>query len=296
MTERFFEFLKEQDVKFNRKCKLSKYSTIGIGGYATVVTPTSIDKFVSVMNFLDSIDLDYKVVGRTSNILFPDSDVESIILKTTNLNTFSVSDGILFCECGASFSSIITKLASLGYGGFEELYCIPGTVGGMIFQNAGAYSSTISDHLIDVDVYCQGEVFSLTKEELSFSYRSSSLSKSEAILLSARFNVLRDVSDNIFAKLAEIKEKRNKNQPFDKRSLGSIFKRIEGIPVSMLIDKAGLKGKRIGGAKISDKHAGFIINDGTATAKDVKTLIGLIKSTLFYRYGIIPELEIEIFE
>lgn len=296
MTERFFEFLKEQDVKFHRKCKLSQYSTIGIGGFATVVMPSSTDKFVSVMNFLHSNDFDCKVVGRTSNILFPDTNVDSVIIKTTNINSFSVSRGVLFSECGASFSNIIIKLASLGYGGFEELYRIPGTVGGMIFQNAGAYSSTISDRLIDAEVYLDGEILRFTKEELSFSYRSSALSKSGGILLSARFSLIEDAPDNIFKKLAEINEKRNKNQPFDKRSLGSVFKRMDGVPVSMLIDKAGLKGKGIDGAKISDKHAGFIINDGTATAKDVIALIRLIKSTLFYHYGIVPELEIEIFK
>lgn len=294
MTDRFFDYLKEQDVKIYRNCNISRYSTIGIGGHATLILPQTPDSFVFTLDYLREEKIEYKVVGRASNILFPDKDVESVIIKTTNLNRFFVTDRLLYTECGASFSKTINELANLGYGGFESLYCIPGTVGGMIYQNAGAYGKAISDNLVDALVYFDGEIKRVDRDELSFAYRSSSLSKSGGILLSARFILNESQPDSIISSLLKVRERRNKNQPTDKRSLGSIFKRTDGIPISMLIDKAGLKGYKIGGAEISKKHAGFIINNGGATASDVIALINLIKSTLYYRYGIIPELEIEI--
>ena len=296
MTQRFIDFLKEQDVEFKEGFDIKSVSSIGIGGKAKVaVFPSSEEELLKAVKFLLNSNMGYKIVGNATNILFPDTDYTNVLILTKKNNRYFVKDKTLHVSCGALFSSVIRKISCIGYGGLEELYGIPGSVGGMIFGNAGAYGKSVSDVTESVKVYSpdSDRVLERAADELCFSYRNSNLKHSREILLSATVKLSPDTTDNIQSRLVAVIEQRHSTQPRDK-SLGSVFKRYHGNPVSKMIDDLGMKGFSVGGAEISQKHAGFIVNTGGASSTDVRELIGIVKKRIKLKYGFVPEEEIEI--
>ena len=296
MYKHLLDFLKEQDVEYYRNFKLSVRSSIGIGGEADIaVFPKNEEVFVLLLKFLCENNLKFKVVGNLTNILISDDGFCGVMLFTSKIKSYYVAENRLYISAGASLSSVIRKIATAGYTGLNELYGIPGSVGGMVYNNAGAYGMSVSDCLLE------GRVFSKTERKIkifrnsdfAFSYRNSILQGGEYILVDAVFSLVRDDPRKINSSLKDIIAKRRASQPIKERSLGSVFKRHNIAPVSLLIDNAGLKGRRVGDAVVSEKHAGFIVNVGNATARDVQDLISLISRELNEKYGIIPETEIE---
>ena len=296
MTQCFIDFLKEQDVKFIEDLDIKQISSIGIGGRAKLaVLPNSEEKLLKTVSFLTQLGEGYKVVGNTTNILFPDTDFRDVLILTRNVNGYRIENDMFYAECGGTFSALIRKIADLGYCGFDELYGIPGSVGGMVFGNAGAYGKAMSDVTVSVRIYSPiaDKITEIPLEQMVFSYRSSALKHSGEIVLSALFRTERDSAEKIRARLLSIVERRKRAQPSGK-SLGSIFKRHGNLPVSRLIDELGMKGLTVGGAVISNKHAGFIMNASEASAADVRALISEVKRGVYSQYGFIPEEEIEI--
>ena len=299
MTQALRDFLKRLDVEYKEQFDISRISYIGIGGNAAVMAmPDSSVKLIRLIDFLVEANIRYRVVGAMTNLLPSDSDFIGVLIVTDKINRYSVAESLLTIECGARLSKVINKLSDSGLGGMEELFGIPGTVGGMIYGNAGAYLKAVSDFLIDADIYNpeSRRIITLSAEDMNFSYRSSSIKDTDLILLSARFGLRFIPSREVRARLSEISEKRRSAQPYGERSLGSTFKRYGDIPISRLIDDLGFKGFRVGGAEVSKKHAGFIVNSGGATAKDVRALIAIIKEKLYSVYGIAAEEEIEYLE
>ncbi len=296
MTNLLFDFLKMEDVEFKRKIKLSEYSSIKIGGDATVLFPSSEEKLIKTVDFLCSNEIKHKIIGRMTNVLPCDETYDGVIIMTRRLDGFCFKENTADISSGAAFSQMLIKAYNVGLGGAEELYGIPGSLGGMLRSNAGAFGKEISDLVTSVRVYDKRlkKACVLSKDELCFSYRSSVFANEDLVILSAKLCFLRSDKQTVKERLDRYLNKRKCSQPYGEPSLGSIFKRGKDLPVSYLIDRAGMKGRRIGGAEISEKHAGFIINSGGATAKDVKDLISVIKETLSARYGVIPEEEIEI--
>ncbi|MBQ1261038.1 MAG: UDP-N-acetylmuramate dehydrogenase, partial [Clostridia bacterium] len=211
-------------------------------------------------------------------------------------NTYSVAESTVNAECGIRFSSLCSRLAALGLGGFEELFSIPGSLGGMLYSNAGAYGKEISNLFIEGEFYDtqSGKVIEICRSDMDFSYRSSAMKKRALIALSALLRLEKSSPEAINKRIDYYKGLRLASQPCGEYSLGSVFKRPQGYYAAELIDKAGLKGYRIGGAQVSIKHAGFIVNSNGASAEDFIKLKDYVKNKVFERYGVLLEEEIEI--
>ncbi len=296
MLRCFKEFLKKHDVEFVESFDISTISSIGIGGRALVaVKPNDTDELIKILRFIKDNSLKYKIAGQMSNILPHDEFYDGILLLTHKIRSYSLAENILAIDCGAKLSSVLLKFAKQNLGGMEELFGIPGSVGGMVSGNAGAYEKSISDFFVEARIYSlsKDRIISLNSEDMKFSYRTSSIKNTDRVLLSASFSLENIPYETIKEKIQSVISKRKSAQPYSEKSLGSVFLRCGDIPTSLMIDKLGLKGYRIGGAEISTKHAGFIINKGNATSADVKALIEFIKDKIYSSYGVIPKEEIE---
>lgn len=230
-----------------------------------------------------------------SNLLIKNGVYNGVIIKTDKLQTKSLAESKLTLLCGARMSNAIHSMAALGLGGMEGLAGIPGTVGGMVKQNAGAFGYETADRFISAECYLANEkrIATFSKEDMRFAYRSSALSDS-IVMISATFDLMTFSPERIHSRMNDIKEKRRASQPLEFPSLGSIFKRCNGQSAGYYIDRVGLKGASVGGAEVSKKHAGFIINKGGATADDFLRLIDLVKRRVYAELGIELEEEIEI--
>ena len=298
MLLHLLEFFKEQEIEYAEKLDVSTVSYVKIGGAAAYAAmPSSTEKLVKLVDFLIEAEIPYRLVGAMSNILPKDEDYRGVLIITTKCNGYILAENGINAECGVKLSRVIRDAARLGLCGAESLFGIPGTVGGMVYSNAGAYGVSVSDLLTRATVYSPGEkkIFVLDADDFKFSYRHSELMGTDNILLSADFAVHKDDAVKILERISAVGKKRRNTQPCDLPSLGSVFKRSGDVPISLLIDKLGLKGLSVGGAQISKKHAGFIVNTGGATEKNFLELVFLIKNRVYEEYGIMPVEEIERF-
>lgn len=277
---------------------LSKHTTIALGGSCPFwIEPLSNDALNRILKVLSGETIAYKVIGEGSNILFPDNGVKDafIRLDEKGFNRIEASPSDIRVSSGMKLSVLLSECAKEGLSGFEGMIGIPGTVGGALVMNA-SYKGAISDHLTRVLVMDpSGETKWIDKENITFGYRSASFNKGD-IILEAVFALIKDSSENIISRMTEYFSGRLDKQPLGEKSLGCVFKNPEKCDKSSweLIDAAGMRGRSIGGAKISEKHANFIINENAATSKDVITLIEEVKSAVREKSGIELELEIEI--
>ena len=291
------DFLNFNDVEYKENLQMKRLSPIRIGGNASIVIyPDSAVKLISVIDFLEERQIGYRVLGRTSNILLPDDIINTVLVKTDKLLGVSLKDNIFTLQAGETIARHATGLAELGFSGFLGLAGIPGTIGGMLRGNAGAFGDEIGNIVRTAKVYdpeCR-KILDINASDMALGYRRSIFQDRKYIILSVTLELDTMSSENAARILRENREKRMKTQPFEKPSLGSIFKRPEGDYAARLIDAAGLKGYSIGDAVVSPKHAGFIVNQSNATAKDVKLLIEHIKQTVNAKFGVLLREEIEI--
>ena len=275
---------------------MNKHTTFRVGGNARVlVSPSTIDEMISIINLLKQNQIKYVVIGNGSNLIVSDNGYDGIVIKTSNLSTIKVDGTIIEASCGAFLSSISNKALENLLSGTEFLSGIPGTIGGAVAMNAGAYNVELKDIIYYGIVLSEsGEIVRMNKDDLKLSYRKSIIQDSNNIVLSAAVMLNYDTHEAIRSKMIEIQTKRVSTQPLNYPNAGSIFKRINGCPVGAIIENAGLKNTTIGGAKVSEKHANFIINTGNATAADIINLIELVKSTVKARTNIDLETEVKI--
>ncbi|MBQ9080265.1 MAG: UDP-N-acetylmuramate dehydrogenase [Clostridia bacterium] len=289
--------LSESGIKTSINETLAAHSTFRIGGPAAImVFPSGREQIINVLRLVRETGLKYTVIGNGSNILFDDSGYAGVIISTVDMRGMEfIDDTRLQADCGASFISMSLAAARAGLSGLEFAYGIPGSCGGAVFMNAGAYGSEVSsvvDRVYCYDVERDMEVC-IPAEELEFSYRHSLfMDRRELIILSATFILNTDDTERIKARMDENMRCRREKQPLEYPNAGSVFKRHEKYFIGKLIDDCGLKGYSIGGAQISEKHAGFIVNRGGATSADVLSLVSHIKNILFKNYGFEPECEI----
>lgn len=271
---------------------LAKYSSFRTGGKAAnIIFPESTEEFVTALRESPGA----AVLGNLSNTLVLDGGIDGTVIITTKLNSVSVNGNNVTAAAGASLTSVAVAARDASLAGCEFLYGIPGTVGGGVFMNAGAYGGEIADIIENTVVFTpDGKVTTLSKDDLDLGYRTSKLQSTRYILLSAAFSLQSGNKEVISSAMDDLMNRRMTTQPLDKPSCGSTFKRPAGNFAGKLISDCGLKGMSVGGAQVSEKHAGFIVNSGGATSRDILDLVQLVKKTVFEKTGVLLEEEIRI--
>ena len=275
---------------------LKKHTTMRVGGNAKYVfCPKDVHELKAVIDYCKSNNERYIVIGNGSNIIFMDDGFDGIVIKIFNLMSGSSIEGNLI---KADAGCILSKLANLAKDnslkGMEFASGIPGTLGGAIVMNAGAYGGEMKDIIEYVDILLDdGNVKRYSNEEMNFGYRKSIVDEGK-IVLSAGLRLSKGDKSEIEAKMLELKEKRTSKQPLEYPSSGSTFKRPEGYFAAKLIEDAGLKGYRVGGAMVSPKHSGFVINYDNATAEDILKLIEDVRNIVNDKFGVLLEPEVKI--
>ena len=286
--------------KMRQNEPMSLHTSFRIGGPADLyAVATKIQELVEFVSSALEHDIPYFIIGRGTNILMADEGIHGLVIENGVQGMRFQDDTVLHAESGALLRDLARESAQRGLGGLEWAVGIPGSVGGAIVGNAGAYGDYVSDVLRKATVLAaDGTLHELSARELGFAYRTSKFKKQgiedrSEVILSAEFMLRPEPARTIAKKMANYTRRREESQPVEP-SAGSVFKRTEQYPAGFLIEQAGLKGVRIGGAQISPKHANFIVNLGEAKAADVKALIDLAQEQVRERFGAKLELEIEL--
>ena len=275
---------------------LKKHTTYGIGGPADLmIFPKSKQDLIKVIEIINDNKIQLTILGSGSNVLVSDNGIRGAVISLKNsLKQIEVDDNILYAECGTMLGKIVKHAVKNNLIGLENLNGVPGTLGGALIMNAGAWGGEISENLIHVEVInSKSEIQKIQKKDLNFSYRQSSFNKDD-ILLSAKFNLKKADKDIIKENFIEAQSGRKKSQPLNKRSAGSLFKNPKNNSAGKLLDEAGLKGFSIGDAKISEKHANFFINEGNATSKDMLMLIKKAHKEVKDKFNVNLSLEVKL--
>ena len=278
---------------------MSKHTTFRTGGNADImICPQTKEELKNVVKFLLEAGSDYYILGNGSNLLVSDSGIRKpIIYIGREFSDVDVFEDCVTARAGALLSSIARKAADNILTGFEFAAGIPGTLGGALIMNAGAYGGEMKDVVEAVNfIGPDGEEYVVSGNEMEFSYRKSALTDTNCIILGASLKLSKGNQKEIDDKMSELAAKRREKQPLEYPSAGSTFKRPEGYFAGALIESSGLKGKTIGGAQVSEKHAGFIINKGGATTSDILNLIKTVKETVYEKHGIMLETEVKYWE
>ncbi len=276
---------------------LRKYTTYKVGGTGRLlVIPDNVSKLIELINYLKLENIKYKILGNGSNLIFV-NDYDGVLIKLDKLNSVSINDNVVTLGAGVSLISISLKVSKMGLKGMEFATGIPGTVGGAVYMNAGAYKSDMaaiikSVKLLDND----GNIVDFSNDDLEFGYRKSILQSNKYICLEATLVLEHGSCLEIMELIEKRKQKRLETQPLEYPSAGSVFRNPDNDFAWKYIDAIGYKGKMVGGAMVSLKHANFIINTGKATGSDIKNLIYDIKDKVKERFNIDLKIEQEIVE
>ena len=276
---------------------MSKHISFRVGGPADIlVKPSSEDQIKDILTFAKKENIPYLIIGNGSNLLVRDGGIRGIVIKIAeNFNDFSIEGTTVTAQSGAMLSFMGKAIMRNNLTGFEFAAGIPGTLGGAIAMNAGAYGGEMKDIVKSVRLIdSQGNIVELSNEEMQFAYRKSILSKEEYIVLSAVMELKEGNYEEIRDIMKDLTNKRVTKQPLNLPSAGSTFKRPEGYFAVKLIEDCGLKGLTLRGAQVSDKHCGFVVNLGGAQAKDILDLIYVVKSTVYSKFGVMLEEEVKI--
>lgn len=276
---------------------MKKHTTFRIGGPADYyLCPHSVEEVAKVIKVCKEHDLPYYVIGNGSNLLVGDKGYHGAVIQMyRNFSQTLVEGTRITVRAGTLLSQVAKVALDHGLSGFEFAAGIPGTMGGAVVMNAGAYGGEIKDILVEATVLDkEGNLLTLSKEELKYGYRYSVIPENEYIVLEAVIKLIPGERELIKARMDELREKRVSKQPLDMPSAGSTFKRPEGAYAGALIEQNGFRGYGYGGAKVSDKHCGFVVNAGEASAKDVLDLIEQIKEKVEKETGFKLEPEVKM--
>ena len=279
---------------------MKNHTSFKIGGPAEFyIKIKSIEELQKILKFAKKENIKITIVGNGSNILVSDKGIDGIVIRT-NLKEIKIKDieqnkVEITVDDATPIGFLAQKLLKDEITGFEEISGIPGTIGGAILMNAGAHEKEIKDIVTEVTaIDYEGKIHKFTNEESEFTYRNSKFSEGNYIILQAKMVLKKGNAKDIKAKMDEYAQYRKEKQPIEYPSAGSTFKRGTDFITAKLIDEAGLKGYSVGGAKISEKHAGFIINAGNATAQDVLDLAKYVTDKVYEKFGKKIEFEIKI--
>lgn len=275
---------------------MSRHTTFKIGGSADAyIKVNNLSKLSAILKECNASGIDYMIVGNGSNLLVGDDGIRGVVIRLDGdfRKITLVDETTVYCGAGATLASLCKFALNCGLSGLEFAWGIPGTVGGAVFMNAGAYGGEMKNIVHSVShMSPEGEIGRIEKEDLNFGYRTSVYCGNNMIITGVTLKLNKGIQSDIREKMDEYMRSRNEKQPLEYPSAGSVFKRPEGSFAGTLIEQCGLKGKTCGGAQISDKHAGFIINKSNASANDVKQLIEEIQKTVFEKTGYKLECEL----
>ena len=293
--KQLLNILEEDSVKVDEPMK--KHISFKVGGPADfLVKPKTEKELMEVIKLVKKENIPFLVIGNGSNLLVKDGGIRGIVIELSdNFNNYEIEGNIMKAQSGALLSILGRNAFKNSLTGFEFASGIPGTLGGALAMNAGAYGGEMKQvvktvRLMDTD----GNIFELSNEEMKFEYRRSILTTNDYIVLSAVIELQEGNAEEIKEAMADYANRRSTKQPLNFPSAGSTFKRPEGHFAAKLIDDCGLRGLSIRGAQVSDKHCGFVINSGEASAKDILDLIFIVKSTVNAKFGIMLEEEVKI--
>ncbi len=289
--------IKEMNIgKVEENCLMSKYTTYKVGGKAkAIVYPKNVECLTTLLDYLSKNDILYKVIGNGSNLLFSDDDYDGVIIKLKQFDDLTwINSNKLRVGAGYSLTKLSLLTAKRGLTGLEFAAGIPGTIGGAVFMNAGAYKSDMGYVVEKVKVLTPDGIITLSNKEMDFHYRSSYLQKHrDYICLEVVIRLIKGKRELIEEVIRDRRRRRIESQPLEYPSAGSVFRNPEGKFAGQLIEELGLKGKTYGGAMISDKHANFVINNKGAKASDIKYLIDLAHDEVLKKYNVDMKIEQE---
>jgi UDP-N-acetylmuramate dehydrogenase len=285
------------DVKIDEP--MSRHTSFKIGGKADfVIFPEKTDELIHIWNICREKGVPLTVLGDGANVLVSDEGIRGVVVFTNKMNACAFDDLVESCrakaESGLRLSSLAIQACDAGLSGLEFASGIPGTVGGAICMNAGAYGHDISEFIESVTLFADGKIVEKSNAEMGFGYRKSIVQNDEILILSAVFKLSQGNTAEIREKMKDLNARRKKSQPLEYHSAGSFFKRPEGNYAGKLIEESGLKGFNINDAWVSEKHAGFVVNKGNATANDVKNLMLHVQETVLEKFGVRLEPEVRI--
>lgn len=273
--------------------ELSDYTTFKIGGACrTLIDVNSAESVAEILRYIRENNVKYAVIGRGSNIIASDDGFDGVIIHFgSSFAEVSVNGTSITAQAGAMLSAICRKAQEYGLSGMENLFGIPGTVGGALYMNAGAYGSEMKDIVISAEYIDEnGSIQTISADDMDLSYRHSIFAQ-KGIITSVTMNLKEGDRDVIKSAMEECMQKRRDKQPLEYASAGSTFKRPQGSYASLLIEQCGLKGLAVGGAEVSTKHSGFVINKGGATCSDVLALCEKVRNIVEEKTGYVLELE-----
>lgn len=283
---------KIEDVRINEP--MSRHTSFKLGGTADVmVLPKTHEEILSVLKIVDSKDL--FVMGRGTNLLVTSKGIRGVVMKIAdNFSGVEIEGTHAVVKSGTQLSALVRQTCGEALGGIEFLGGIPGTLGGAVAMNAGAYGGEIGDFVEEVTLASKSGIIVLRAQEMNFSYRHSIISDLPVVVVSAKMCLTCCDPDESRCRQRELNARRREKQPLEYPSAGSTFKRPSGYYAGALIQEAGLKGFRVGGAQVSEKHAGFVINTGDATPEDVISLIEEVQRIVKEKSGVSLETEVKV--
>ena len=290
-------FLKDNNIDFLQNESLKKHTTFKVGGNAKYIAmPKTVQQAADLLSFLKENEINYYILGRGSNVIFKDSGFDGVIIKTVNLQQVKyIDETTIYVQSGVALNVLCKNLQEKSLEGLEFCYGIPGNIGGAVFMNAGAYGGEIADAVLQggyIDENCR--VKTISAQECEFGYRHSIFQDKKWFITGCTLGLKKGDKQHISAFMEDIMQRRIDKQPLDKPSAGSSFKRPQGYFAAALIEQCGLKGCKIGGAQVSEKHSGFIVNTGNATCDDIVALAEYVEKVVFEKTGVKIEKEMII--
>ena len=294
LGKKLLSILKEEQVKKDEPMK--SHTTFRVGGPADYfLVPETGEEVGEIIKICRKTDTPYFILGNGSNLLVGDGGYRGAVIQVyRNMSAVTVEGTTITAQAGALLSAVAAAAKNASLTGFEFAGGIPGTVGGAAVMNAGAYGGEMKDVLVEVTVMdAEGKIFAISAEKLELGYRTSVIKKAGYIVLEAKIRLKEGDQEAIRERMKELTIQRTTKQPLEYPSAGSTFKRPEGYFAGKLVMDSGLRGYQVGGARISEKHCGFVINAGDATAKDVRTLMDNVRDIVYEKYGVTLEPEVK---
>ncbi len=290
----FSDIYSKDEVKINALMK--EHINFEVGGPADILLiPSKVEQIIESIKICKENNIPYFVMGNGSNLLVKDGGIRGVVIKLTGLTNLEVNETEIKADCGVMLKELSDKALENSLTGLEFACGIPGSVGGAVFMNAGAYNGEIKNVIKEAQVITSsGEIVTLSKDELELGYRTSKVMRDNSIVINATFKLEKGNKEEIKETIDDLTQKREEKQPLEYPSAGSTFKRPEGYFAGKLIQDSGLKGYSIGGAAVSSKHSGFVINKDNATAKDILDLIAYIQTEVKKQFGVELHTEVRI--